>query len=79
MSRNWFIRSVEKIGKSKQELIVLYLSRAGKATTADIADCLDCSPNTARKWLYRMEAEGKVYSKAHYYNRGVYLLRWYLK
>jgi len=79
MSKNWFVSAEEKRSKFKPALIVLYLSRAGMATTSEIADCLDCSPNTARKLLYRMEKEGKVYSKSHYYNRGVYLLRWYLK
>lgn len=78
MSMNWFVKSSEKIGKSKPEIIVLYLSRAKRATTAEIADCLDCSPNTARKWLYRLCRDGVVKGTNHYYGRGIFLIRWRL-
>jgi predicted ArsR family transcriptional regulator len=79
MSNQWFVKSSEKEGRSKVEIIKLYLSRAGIATTAEIADCLDCTPNTARKWLYRMAKEGIVDWNNHYYGRGIYLMKWCLR
>lgn len=79
MSYNWYIKAEDKIGKHKTEIIMLYLERAGHATTAELAEACSCSPNTARKWLFRLAQDDKVYWKAHYYARGYYLLRWFLK
>lgn len=78
MSLNRYVKKSEKVGKSKSELIILYLSRAKRATTAEIANCLGCSPNTARKWLYRLEEDGSVIGKPHFYHAGIYLIRWKL-
>jgi predicted ArsR family transcriptional regulator len=63
----------------KELLILHYLERRGGATTANVAEALGCSANTARKWLYRMQKSGLVYSKAHYYGRGIYLLIWFIQ
>lgn len=74
---NLYVKASEKEGKSKTEIIALYLGRVRYATTQEIADCLQCSPNTARKWLYRMAKSGVIDWKIHYYGRGVYLMRWH--
>lgn len=74
--RDLYIKATDKAGMSKEAIIMLYLERAGRATTQDIADALDCSANTARKWLYRLRDAGKVQANPHFYGRGVYLYRW---
>jgi len=78
MAFSLWMKSSEKEGLTKSEIIEIYLSRSGRATTQEIADCLGCSANTARKWLYRMAKDGRVEWKNHYYNKGVYLMRWFL-
>jgi len=59
-------------------LIMMYLNMSGKRlrSTKDIADACNVSANTARKWLYRLRNEGKVYSKTHYYGQGLAMLLW---
>lgn len=76
--KNLWVKGSEKVGKSKTEVIMLYLSRAGRASTQEIADALDCSANTARKWLYRAHSSGLIEWKSHYYGRGIYLMLWYI-
>jgi len=47
-------------------------------STDTIASHVGVSGNTARKWLYRLEAQGLVTHRLHYYGRGIYLYLWSL-
>lgn len=45
-------------------------------TTLEIAERVNVSANTARKWLYLLERSGLVKFRTKYYGRGVYLMLW---
>lgn len=45
-------------------------------TTAEIADRVKVSENTARKWLYRLHEQKRVAVRQKFYGRGVFLYLW---
>jgi len=62
---------------TKGAYILQYLAKyKHPRSTQEIADWCACTPNTARKWLYRLLKANKVSVREKYYYRGIYLLLW---
>lgn len=45
-------------------------------TTAEIAERVKVSQNTARKWLYRLHEQKQVVVRQKFYGRGIFLYLW---
>jgi tRNA G26 N,N-dimethylase Trm1 len=45
-------------------------------TTAEIANRVGVSSNTARKWLWRLHKAGHIKCRAKFYGRGISLILW---